>query len=377
MDKLHFDEFKANTKEEWLDSAIKSLKGQAIEDFNLVDKGLEIQPYYHYNHYQHFVSFSKSNNDWYIHQEIIAENTLQKNKKALEVLNSGVNAITFQNEGDFHVLLNDILVSYIQVLFKIKTLDNDYLISLNQYFKKNKIDSTQLIGGIFSNNGHLAFFENNQTTFIQQLITIFPKYKCIAIQATSNNDSVQELAELLAIGNEYIEFYKNDIQHISALANTIQFELKMTGSYFVDIARLRALRLLWQTVVHSHDSSITSVNTNIHALVDTTVSEKEDYTNLLRLTTKAMSAGIAGADIISILPFDGNANDFSERMARNIQLILKHESFLDKVVDPSSGSYAIDSLTQQLMDKSWMVFQEIEKKGGYLKNQTLKIKTNE
>jgi methylmalonyl-CoA mutase len=145
-------------------------------------------------------------------------------------------------------------------------------------------------------------------------------------------------------------------------------EIAVGTNYFFEIAKLRAIRLLFNLIVKEYNQ-----NWNCHLVVTPTKRNKTLYdynVNMLRTTTECMSAILGGADTIANLPYDAlyhKDNEFGDRIARNQLLILKNESYFDKVNNPSDGSYYIESLTQQLADKALVLFKDIEANGGFLK----------
>jgi methylmalonyl-CoA mutase len=183
---------------------------------------------------------------------------------------------------------------------------------------------------------------------------------------------VEELAAILAAGAEYFAQLTDKGLSADAIAAAIQLDVAVSANYFFEIAKLRALRLLWAQVVGAFQpAKQESGNAFIAATTsqwDTTVYDQ--HINLLRGTTKSMSAVLGGADVVETLPFDADvhaSDDFSRRLARNTQIILKKESYFDRVVDPGAGSYYLETLTDMIARESWKLFQQIQEKGGYLK----------
>ena len=142
--------------------------------------------------------------------------------------------------------------------------------------------------------------------------------------------------------------------------------------YFMEIAKLRAARYLWAKIVEAYGpGSQQSAKMKIHSVTaEYNQTIYDPYVNMLRSTTEAMSAIMGGTGSLSVLPFNiqfDEANPFSERIARNQQIVLKKESYLDKVADPSAGSYFIENLTNSIIDETWALFLKVEEKGGYFK----------
>jgi Methylmalonyl-CoA mutase, N-terminal domain/subunit len=182
---------------------------------------------------------------------------------------------------------------------------------------------------------------------------------------------VQELGYTLALANEYIAFCTEHGIEPAKVASRIQLTLSVGSNYFMEIAKLRAARLLWSTMVEQYKPECpcayrVRINTVASTWNKTTF---DPYVNMLRSTTEAMSSAVAGADSISVLPFDNaykEADDFGYRIARNQQLLLKEESHMDKIVDPSAGSYYIETLTNNLAKEGWKLFLAVEEDGGFL-----------
>ena len=174
---------------------------------------------------------------------------------------------------------------------------------------------------------------------------------------------------MLASANEYMaQMTDRGLTADEACAN-MQLTFGVGSNYFMEIAKLRAARMLWARLAEQYKpADPSSLKIPIHACSGMwNKSVYDPYVNVLRLTTECMSASIGGANSITILPFNNTyktADDFSQRIARNIQIILKEESYLDKVVDPSAGSYYIESLTDELAQMAWNDFKKIEEVGG-------------
>jgi methylmalonyl-CoA mutase len=151
----------------------------------------------------------------------------------------------------------------------------------------------------------------------------------------------------------------------------MQFVFAVGSNYFMEIAKLRAARMLWAKIVDAYKPKDKNYcKTFIHVVTSTWNKTLYDpYVNMLRSTTEAMSAALGGADSITVNPFDSvykDSDEFSERIARNIQIILKEEAHFDKVSDPAGGSYYIENLTNSIAEKAWELFINIQEKGGFL-----------
>ena len=175
-------------------------------------------------------------------------------------------------------------------------------------------------------------------------------------------NGVQQLAYTLAHAHEYLHTFGGDLQLPPV------FTMAVGADYFFEIAKLRALRLLWESLAIEYGLPFNCHIVAVPALRNKTV---YDYNNnMLRATSECMSAILGTADTIVNLPYDTlfkEPNSFSERMARNQLLIMKHESRLDEVANPADGAYYIESLTLQLAERSLALFKQLEAGGGFLK----------
>jgi len=171
---------------------------------------------------------------------------------------------------------------------------------------------------------------------------------------------------------EYLNFLTEKGLDIDDVSKHIRFNFATGSSYFIEIAKLRALRFLWAKITNEYGiSDSNSAKMHIHSVSSSLNKTVYDpYVNMLRTTTETMSAALGGADSITVLPFDfvsGKTSELGIRIARNQQLLLKGESHFDKVNDPAAGSYYVENLTDELIENAWDLFLEVEEKGGYLK----------
>jgi methylmalonyl-CoA mutase len=203
----------------------------------------------------------------------------------------------------------------------------------------------------------------------------FSNLRTIHLNASNFNnagaDIVQELAFGISMGSEYMTQLTSRGLSTDMAASKIRFSFGIGSKYFPEIAKLRAARLLWSVIVKGflpeHNESM---KMDIHTVTSSWNSTVYDpYANMLRTQTEAMSSILGGTDSLTVEPFDSvfrDSDEFSERIARNQQLILKEESYFDKVVDPSAGSYYIETLTNMIAESAWKLFLEIEDQGGFI-----------
>ncbi|WP_363146470.1 methylmalonyl-CoA mutase family protein [Winogradskyella sp.] len=192
---------------------------------------------------------------------------------------------------------------------------------------------------------------------------------CINLDLYQNAGAniVQQLAYGLAHTNEYLNHFEKILDNNKKQTLEITFNVAIGSNYFFEIAKLRALRNLWATLASEYGF-------NISCRIKATPSKRNktiyDYNvNMLRTTTESMSAVLGGADVVYNLPYDAlyhDANEFGDRISRNQLLILKNESYFDKVNNPADGSYYIEYLTLKLSEKALELFKDIENNGGFL-----------
>lgn len=203
----------------------------------------------------------------------------------------------------------------------------------------------------------------------------YKRIKMVGVNGSLFNNcganATQELAFSLAAAHEYVVKLMEQGLTVDQAAASIKFNMSVSANYFLEIAKFRAGRMLWANITKPYNPTRgCAMKMRVHAttsLWNTTA--YDPYVNMLRGTTEAMSAAIAGVDSIEVLPFNAAyeaPTEFSSRIARNAQLLLKEESHLDAVVDPSAGSYYVESLTAKIAEAAWELFKTVEEKGGYI-----------
>lgn len=399
-----FTEFVAPTTQEWLDKIQVDLKGA---DFNKklvwrTNEGFNVQPFYRREdvlklktpdalpgEFPFVRGNKKKDNGWYVRQDIVAENAAEANAKALDVLNKGVDSLGFRFSGDcvseefVDTLLDGIFCECVELNFctcKRRSLQLAKL--LTAYFEKKGYDKKKITGSIdwdpmekmvmsgFDVSPILETAPN-----IVETLKDYPNFRCITVNTLSLNNAgayiVQELGYALAWGNEYLNRLVEAGVEPALAASKIKFNMGISENYFMEIAKFRAARLLWAEIVRQYEPECDCACRMIVNAQTTSYNMTmfDSYVNLLRTQTEAMSAALAGVHSIVVTPFDAvyeKPTDFSERIARNQQLLLKEESHFDKVVDPSAGSYYIEELTHSLADVAWKLFLKVEDEGGFL-----------
>ena len=397
MSEQLFNGFSTVTAEEWREKIIKDLKGKPFESL-LKDnfEGIEIKPDYTASDINHNFGSpgeapysrggKKDNNEWAINQTFDCKDAKAANAKILEILNRGITAVTLSSidaSDDFNILLNDILPQYITTYLNpekdwVRTYSNFVAFLNDQQIPKENVAGGILFDpiGKLLTTGNWYTGEEEDLSVVKELSNLSAEqtnFKSLAVYGqhyhNAGASATQELGFALAHAHEYLVYLIEQGVSIEVAAQSIWLSLSAGTQYFMDIAKLRAARILWSKIVAHYQPKDSSVQ-NIHIHVESSSwynAIYDTHTNMLRATSEAMAGAIGGCDSMTILPFDSafkKANDFSERIARNVQLILQEESYLNKIVDPSAGSYYIEYLTDQVASKAWEVFQAVEAKGG-------------
>lgn len=405
--KLHFlDDFPAISTQEWMDKITADLKGA---DFNKklvwrTTEGFNVMPFYRAENLEGlqtadsapgefpFVRGNKGDNSWLVRQNICSSDAAAANAKAKDLLTKGVTSIGFKldkhelSEAYLATLLDGIDATEVELNFKVCIRKCPTLASLLvAYFKASGADLSSLKLSIECDPISRMLVKGRDLTsdFITEILSEtvgaakeITSLKVIAVNAENLANSgaycSQELGYALAWGAQYLTLLTDAGLSADEVAARMKFNFGVGGNYFMEIAKFRAARLLWAKVVEAYGiKDKNNAKMSIHATTSTfNMTIFDAYVNMLRTQTEAMSAAIAGVDSMTVLPFDmayKASDDFSERIARNQQLLLKEESHFDKVVDPSAGSYYIENLTSMLADEAWKIFLDIDAKGGFYK----------
>lgn len=400
-----FSEFPPVTKEEWVQKVTADLKGAPFEK-KLVwrtSEGFDLQPMYMREEIADFESIhslpneypylrsTKLNNEWYLRQDITEEDPYQANAKALDVLNKGVTSLGFHvkktniSEATIAQLLQGIDITAIEInLTTCVSKVVDLVKTFALYVHNQGIDADKVVGSIGYNpfkrelvKGILHGAEQRTDTMVQVLKAAekLPHMRLFSIDAVLLNNAgayiYQELGYALAWGADILHLLTEKDYKIEEIAPRIKFNFGISANYFMEMAKFRAARWLWAEIVGAYGDEYKGEVAKIrqHAITsEWNMTMYDPYVNLLRTQTETMSAAIAGVDSITVLPFNKvyeKSTDFSERIARNQQLLLSEESHFDKVIDPAAGSYYIETLTRSIGQEAWKLFLSVEEAGGF------------
>ena len=400
-----FSDFSPVSTEQWMERITADLKGADFEK-KLVwktNEGFKVKPFYRKEdldglkttdalpgEFPYLRGIKKNNNEWFVRQEISVEDVKEANAKALDILNKGIDSLYFRVKAKelsteyISELLKDICAECVELNF---STCQGHVVELATllvgYFRQKGYDLTKLQGSInydyfdkmLSRGKEKGVMVDTAKALIAAT-AVLPEYRVLNVNALSLNNAgayiYQELGYALAWGNEYMNQLTEAGVPAETVARKIKFNFGISSNYFLEIAKFRAARMLWADIVSqylSENDCKCAAKMRIHAETSSfNLTVYDAYVNLLRTQTEAMSAALAGVDSMTVVPFDKAyeaPNEFSERLARNQQLLLKEESHFDKVVDPAGGSYYIENLTVSIAQQAWNLFLAVEEEGGF------------
>lgn len=410
-----FADFPQISTEEWMAKITADLKGADFEK-RLVwrtNEGFNVNPFYRSENIEGlktvdslpgefpYVRGTKKDNDWHTRQDINVTDFKAANAKALDVLNKGITSLGFNIDGDdvsaenIKELLKGICPEAAELNFSTchrKALD--LIKILVEYYKEAGVDVMKCYGSVnydvfkpLLKKGRACEDWVEKAAAIVKAAAPLPRFRVLSVNAHKVSDGgayiYQELGYALANGNELLSKLVEAGLDTALVAKKIKFNFGIGSNYFMEIAKFRAARWLWAQIVAAYKPICVNDCPNktaegtcncaakIYTHAQTSTFNKTIYdahVNMLRTQTEAMSATIAGVNSLTVRPFDETykeSDEFSERIARNQQLLLKEECHFDKITDPSAGSYYIENLTTSIADQAWKLFLEVDEKGFY------------
>ncbi|XDD52434.1 methylmalonyl-CoA mutase family protein [Leptospira sp. WS92.C1] len=400
-----FTDFPPVTREAWIALIQKDLKGADFEKKLVWEtaEGFKIQPVYtkeDIGDKQWLTSnlpgtfpFARSTRklvqDWSVRQDFDSPSIAEANKLAKDAAANGVTAIGFiienktssqkgipvRSSRDLEALIDGLFLDQVTLHFIAEERSPE----IDSWLPKDKV----LVGGlgydpfrILLKHGRSGKHSlSSLKEILESLVSSWPHFRGLSVYSSTFRDAgstiSEELGYTLSAAAEYVQQLRELGMSVDAVASQLMFEFSIGPDYFLEIAKFRAARILWAEIMKEFSPKEESSQ---HAFLSAQTcrynySAYDPNVNMLRATTEAMSAAIGGCEVISISPYDSvlkTSDSFSLRIARNIQLLMKHESHVDKVVDPSAGSYYLESLTDSITKKAWEIFCEIEAEGGFL-----------
>lgn len=383
--------FPSSSLDEWIVQLKKELRGDDFEKLLRIDEieGFSYPTFHHADsnkiipqspgNYPFTRGAKKTeNNVWSNGYYILIDSEKSANLKAREILMKGCDLLIFDMKNDqtinWDILFHEIHIAFIsvQIVIKSQTQFN----SIIAHFK-NDIPATIKLNIDFVQHTNLKIEK-----FISETeVKFFPF--CLAdgfsLQQCGAN-TWQEIGYAIASAHDYfVKLIEKGLSPEKAIS-CIHFSIGIGTNYFYEIAKIRALRQTWSMIIKQYLTDVSNENNYCHITAHIghlNKSLSDPHTNLLRQTTEAMSAISGGVDALVVHPYDSQSLNgtsiLAERMAINISLILKEESYFDAVIDPLGGSYAIEELTQLIAEKAWGLFQKLEEKGGVLSTESLEF----
>jgi methylmalonyl-CoA mutase len=368
-----FDDFNPVSSKQWKQKIQFELKGADYNETLIWNspEDIQVKPFYHKDEFKETSKANTKATHFQICQNIFVHDLEKSNGRAIDSINRGAESIRFTIEDEkieLAKLMQNIDLEKITVYFNLSFLSLDFIKKIETLTKGKKAKiycNHDPIGQLAKEGNWFTTKEKTNFDTLNLLSTATTNVSLISINGSlyqnAGANMVQQIAYSLAHANEYFN-------RIPKINQPIVFEIAVGTNYFFEMAKLRALRVLFNLIAKEYNHKF-----DCHLLVSPTKRNKTLYdynVNMLRTTTECMSAILGGADAIANLPYDSlyhKDNEFGDRIARNQLLVLKHESHFDKVNNPADGSYYIESLTSQLAEKALTLFKDIEANGGFLK----------
>jgi methylmalonyl-CoA mutase len=381
-----FEDFSPVSSKQWKQKIQFELDGADYNETVIWNspEDIQVKPFYHRDEFSKAAFVETKAADFKICQNIFVYDIEKSAQRALNTIERGAESLRFTIENektDIQKLLQDLPLEDRIVYFNLKFISIDFVKLLDSIsIQKKAIFYCNLDPiGHFAREGNW-FVTSDKNNF--ETIDIISKSTTnvsllsidLGLYQNSGANITQQITYSLAHANEYLN-------RLNTIPKQIVFQVSVGTNYFFEIAKLRALRMLFNLIANEYNPDL-----KCHILATPTKRNKTIYdynVNMLRTTTECMSAILGGADAVANLPYDAlyhKDNEFGDRIARNQLLVLKHESYFDKVNNPADGSYYIESLTMQLAEKSLTLFKDIEANGGFLKllnDGTIKKKIQE
>lgn len=362
-------DFEPSSAAAWKQKIQVDLKGADFNETLLTktNEGITIKPFYHLDNFEK-LSIPTTTGDFKICQQITIDSEVKTNSKALNAINRGANSLKFIAKNPFNAseLLNNLLNEHIEFHFQLNFLSKQFVQELADLLKNETVYYNIDIIGNLAKDGN--WFKSLQDDFSDVAHLLQKNTSAVLLSVNvdayqnAGGNTVQQVAYALAHANEYLTRFGGNI------ANKIQFNFAIGSNYFFEISKIRAFRYAYNLMLSVYD---TSANAPIFTQPSIRNKTIYDYNvNLLRTTTESMSAILGGANTVSNCSYDSlfhNANEFGDRIARNQLMIIKEESYFTNAQHIVTDSYFIESITKQIAEKALIIFKEIEKSGGFLK----------
>ncbi|SCY96833.1 methylmalonyl-CoA mutase subunit beta [Flavobacterium caeni] len=367
-----FSDFEPVSSKQWKQQIQFELKGADYNDTLVWEspEGIKVKPFYHSDEVSEKLAVATHATKFKIGQDIFVHDLDKSIWRAKDSIARGAESIRFtiaDEKTDVEKLLNSLALDVVSVHFHLAFLSIDFVKKIDRIAtEKNATVFCHLdpIGHLTEDGNWFKTAEKDNFETLKQIAKQTQSVSFLSINArlyqNGGANIVQQIAYALSHANEYLN-------RVDTANRPVVFDVAVGTNYFFEIAKLRALRILFKIIASEYNH-----NQDCHIIATPTRRNKTIYdynVNMLRTTTECMSAVLGGADTVCNLPYDAlyhKSNEFGERISRNQLLVLKSESYFDKVDNPADGSYYIETLTQQIAEKALELFKEIEANGGFL-----------
>jgi methylmalonyl-CoA mutase len=352
--------FKAPSYSDWLEAAKLELDGaDPIEKLSLLKGLLKIKPYYHESSQALSSEFELKPaanphygaRSWMNTPHISVKDEIKANELALQYLNSGADGILFEPLKatiQWNVLLNQIKPEFCSLSFLIRTDYSQVALDFKNWVRKENI-SDEVTGNLF--------WETLPTAGLHEILTNPSRnYLQLGVLVQPELYAEEEIANALEKAVTFLEQVTHEGISAADVIPYFSFSLSVGTDIFYEIAKIKSLRNLWYQIQGAYGISKTKP-VHLHVTSPAWINENfQPHGNLIKSTTGALAAICGGCDSLTIEPEDHDS-EMMMRVALNVSSILREESHLSRVADPTAGSYYLDSLTAELSEKAWQLFQ--------------------
>lgn len=410
---LSFDEFSAATHADWREAAVAALKGADFDKslYTKLVEGITLQPIYEktdvtspeetpgeFPYRRGTTALGYTEQPWEVAQSIAAASPEEFNKALNHDLMRGLDAVNIQlncrtglrlkKQSHWTAALKDVVLNALPVYITPGSCGMAPLAMYVNEYKNKGYDLADMKGGVLydpigkavgkgslcGGKGICAYYDQ-MAAMTKWAMENAPAIQTIGVSGLPYHDSgasaFEEVGAMLATAVAYLRAMEERGISVDDAASRMRFTVGIGSNLFLEIAKVRALRQLWASIVKSSGGSDEAAKIKLHARTSSwTVSKVDPWVNMLRGTAQAFSAVLGGVDSLDVVPFDAAVrypDDFARRIARNTQLVLRGECSLDRVVDPAGGAWYIENLTDQVAMGSWDMFTYIEDVGGIIK----------
>jgi methylmalonyl-CoA mutase len=285
---------------------------------------------------------------------------------------------------DLRTILKDVSLEHIEIDINAGIMAPAYLAMLKALAEERKISSNLLAGCIGLDPLAVLVTDGKLDTDLDQSLNYMacmtdwavkhaPKMRTILIDTTPYGDNGASITQELAVAFNTATYYVNSLQErglkVQDILQHIQFNLTIGSQFFMEIAKFRAFRIMWKNFISSYVEDC-QIPAYVHAKTSLWNKTKFDaYVNILRTSTETFSAVLGGINSLQVTHLDeliGRPSQFTRRIARNQQIIINEETNMYRLIDPAGGSWYIESMTAEIAEKAWELFQTYEAEGGII-----------